>query len=110
MFIKEFDQEIEPYILENTPDVISVGMRCMRYGFTFVWPSGSPPYFILPDGRRVHLSVDGDIPYLALGRVPAGRVSPETRRVSCVDTLAGRTLPPLPLGNRRQPTTLEAEG
>ena len=67
LFINEFNQEIEPYILENSPDVISVGMRCMKYGFSFIWPSGSPPYFIIPDGRRVHLSVEGDIPYLAPG-------------------------------------------
>ena len=67
LFIDEFNQEIEPYILESTPDVISVGMRCMKYGFSFIWPSGAPPYFVLPDGRRVYLSVEGDIPYLAPG-------------------------------------------
>ena len=67
LFIDEFNHEIEPFILENTPDVISVGMRCMKYGLSFIWPSGLSPYFVLPDGRRVYLSVEGDIPYLAPG-------------------------------------------
>eukprot|EP00969_Alexandrium_andersonii_P230433 10176200-Alexandrium_andersonii.AAC.1 len=51
LFIEEFGQTVEPYILESTPDVISVGMRCVRHGFSFIWPSGQCPYFVLPNGQ-----------------------------------------------------------
>ena len=30
-----------PYILEETPAVLSVGVRCMEQGYSFVWPTGS---------------------------------------------------------------------
>ena len=46
MFAKEFDSEIEPHILQSTPDVLSVGMRCMKLGYHFIWPAGQRPYFI----------------------------------------------------------------
>ena len=66
-FVEEFGQSIEPYILAQTPNVLSVGMRCMRQGFTFIWPAGERPYFILPSGQIVVLEVKGDIPYLHPG-------------------------------------------
>eukprot|EP00969_Alexandrium_andersonii_P013989 609935-Alexandrium_andersonii.AAC.1 len=64
VFIEEFGQTIKPYILESTPDVISVGVRCMKHGFSFVWPCGKTPYFILPNGQIAGLGVAGGIPYL----------------------------------------------
>eukprot|EP00969_Alexandrium_andersonii_P032839 1433633-Alexandrium_andersonii.AAC.1 len=33
VFVKEFGQSIKPCILDSTPDVISVGVRCMKHGF-----------------------------------------------------------------------------
>lgn len=32
----EFDQDLRPYILENSPAVLSIGKRCMKDGFSFV--------------------------------------------------------------------------
>eukprot|EP00974_Lingulodinium_polyedra_P003301 309038-Lingulodinium_polyedra.AAC.1 len=53
--VKEFASTVEPYILNNTPNVLSVGLRCMKHGFTFIWPAGENPYFILPDNKVVQL-------------------------------------------------------
>eukprot|EP00969_Alexandrium_andersonii_P051944 2281456-Alexandrium_andersonii.AAC.1 len=39
----------------------------MKHGFSFVWPCGKTPYFILPNGQVVALEVSGDIPYLCPG-------------------------------------------
>eukprot|EP00969_Alexandrium_andersonii_P178127 7876061-Alexandrium_andersonii.AAC.1 len=39
-FVRELGQEIEPFILEPTSDVVSVGVRCVRYGFSIVRPAG----------------------------------------------------------------------
>ena len=36
----------------------------MEEGFSFVWEAGKAPYMRTPDGRVIHLSVDGNIPYL----------------------------------------------
>ena len=51
-------------ILDSTPAVLSMGMRCMRMGYSFHWPAGYNPVFIRPDGKHVKLKVIGDIPYL----------------------------------------------
>ena len=67
MYVDEFGKDIEPYILPHTPDVMSVGMRCMHQGFDFIWPSGEMPYFVLPNGQIVALDVIHDIPYLKTG-------------------------------------------
>ena len=32
MLVKELGTSIEPYILRRTPEVLSVGMRCMHHG------------------------------------------------------------------------------
>ena len=65
-------------MLDSTPAVVSVGLRCMKLGYSFIWPAFGLPYFILPDGNLVYLEVIGDIPYLRPGakasrpRAPTG--------------------------------------
>ena len=62
--VDELDEDIEPYVLNSTPAVPSVGRRCMDYGYEFRWPSGEPPYFISPQGKKVKLEVKDYVPYL----------------------------------------------
>ena len=63
----EFNEEIDAYVLDSTPAVISVGKRCMSMGYSFHWPSGKHPFFVCPDGMIVEFDVHGDIPYLRSG-------------------------------------------
>ena len=45
-------------ILEDTPDVMSVGQRCSEYGYGFYWaPWAEEPYLHTPDGRVLQLTV-----------------------------------------------------
>ena len=44
--------------------VLSVGRRCVEQGYSFVWEANTTPYMKSPDGKIVHLVVDGYIPYL----------------------------------------------
>ena len=53
-----------PYILEETPAVLSVGVRCMEQGYSFVWPADGRPYFIRPDMGVIELNVDGRVPVI----------------------------------------------
>eukprot|EP00971_Amphidinium_carterae_P140703 2788424-Amphidinium_carterae.1 len=55
---------LTPLLLESTPDVLSVGRRCMTEGYSFHWEKGENPYFIDKKGRRIDLSVERYIPYL----------------------------------------------
>eukprot|EP00974_Lingulodinium_polyedra_P040683 3908396-Lingulodinium_polyedra.AAC.1 len=55
LFAEEFGAHVEPYVLNRTPNVFSIGLRCMKYGYTFVWPKGKRPYFVLPNGQVVVL-------------------------------------------------------
>jgi hypothetical protein len=62
------DEIIDPYILADTPAVLSVGRRCRAEGYSFIWLNGYKPVFtkILPNGKLcvICLDVIGDIPYL----------------------------------------------
>ncbi len=40
-------ETIEPYVLDESPDVISIGRRCRKYGYGFYWnPFSREPYFV----------------------------------------------------------------
>ena len=66
IFIKELNEMIEPFILKDTPSVISVGDRTMNTckGCSFLWIAGRNPYWITPEAKVITLEVIGDIPYL----------------------------------------------
>ena len=67
------NKEVHPYVLPDTPAVISVGMRCIQDGWDFVWKSFSRPYFKKKDGTKIKLEVKDYVPYLPSrdGHVPA---------------------------------------
>ena len=58
------DADYEPHVLESTPAVLSVGKRCMEEGWTFVWNPWKKPLLISPAGKKIHLKVHGNVPYL----------------------------------------------
>ena len=64
IWIDELNEMIEPYILQDTPSVISVGDGVMNKGCSFLWIAGRSAYWITPDGTVVALEVLRYIPYL----------------------------------------------
>ena len=60
--VDEFQQRAEPFVLPDSPPLLSLGRRCKRDGFTFVWQAYQKPYFIRPDCMIIQLDVEGDIP------------------------------------------------
>eukprot|EP00972_Heterocapsa_arctica_P040212 5924494-Heterocapsa_arctica.AAC.1 len=64
MQIIEVSERVCPYVLKETPAVLSFGDRTMNKGYTFVWPAYRNPYFIIPNGFRVDLEVIDDVPFL----------------------------------------------
>ena len=59
------NEEISPYILDQTPNVLSMGRRCVLDNYSFWWPGGSlSPAFTRPDGETCFCVVRGYIPYL----------------------------------------------
>ena len=65
--VDSFQEEAKPFVLEQTPAVLSVGMRCMKLGYTFVWPPNNQPFMINQSGKRINLHSKDDIPYLIPG-------------------------------------------
>ena len=63
-------EQIAPYVLKDTPCVLSVGLRCRKYGYSFHWPTRQKPYMVTPDEMIVRLEVMGDLPYLPLTAKP----------------------------------------
>lgn len=54
----------QPLVMEHTPAVLSVGIRCLEQGYSFVWPAGGKPILVRPDQKVVELEVDGHVPVL----------------------------------------------
>ena len=63
--------------MESCPAVLSVGRRCVDFGYSFHWPAGGAPYLVRPDGARVELEVEGYVPYLPEPPARKGRASRE---------------------------------
>jgi len=58
-------ENITPYVLEETPDVLSVGYRCTEKGYGFYWePYQQCPTFVSPDGNEIPVDNDGYCPYM----------------------------------------------
>ena len=75
---------IEPHVLDNCPDVLSVGQRCPGEGFEFRWkPFSDRPYFVRPDGVKVFCQSENYVPMLSAsngqgcveGRAPSVRIT-----------------------------------
>ena len=64
---ESFTEPINAYILDETPSGLSVGKRCMKQGYGFVWPPGHDPVMINPEGKKISLFVNGDIPHVRAG-------------------------------------------
>ena len=45
-------EEIVPYVLDDTPPVLSVGLRCKHYGYEFHWFQHRSPFLVTPDGKE----------------------------------------------------------
>eukprot|EP00434_Breviolum_minutum_P024742 symbB.v1.2.021852.t1/scaffold1913.1/size122320/8 len=76
--VDSFEEDPKPFVLDQTPAVFSVGMRCMKQGYTFVWPPGEQPFMINKDGMRIDLHSRFCLPkggwVLHLGLAPPGGV------------------------------------
>ena len=63
--IASLKEEVPVIVLDSTPDVLSIGRRCVEDGYRFVWGAHSDtPYLTTPSGKRINLVVHGYIPYL----------------------------------------------
>ena len=65
--LDEIDEVACPYVLHETPSVISIGKRTMNQGYSFIWSAGQSPYFITPRKKVIDLDVINDIPYIRRG-------------------------------------------
>ena len=65
LVVENLNELMQPCILPTTPDVLSMGRRCIDKGYSFWWPCGShSPSFILPDESVVHCTVIDYTPYI----------------------------------------------
>ena len=63
--IAEFGEVAEPYILDSTPDVLSIGRRCVEDGYEFHWKAYSlHPTITTTTGKVVTLISRDCCPYL----------------------------------------------
>ena len=60
--IKHYVNE-QPFVLDETPTVLSIGRRCMKICF-FHWICGKLPFMITPENEIIHLHAKDDNPYL----------------------------------------------
>ena len=56
------NEEILPFILDDTPAVLSVGLRCKHFGYEFHWFAHKSPFLVTPKGKIIPLMAHEDIP------------------------------------------------
>jgi len=61
--VPKLNLSIRPLLLDNTPNVLSVGRRVVEDGWNFVWKSDGPCYFE-KDGETVPLEIHNFVPFL----------------------------------------------
>ena len=92
--------QVTPYVLPDTPSVLSIGQRCKDEGFDFVWRANSRPYLRSPEGKEVFMDVKDNVPYLKAWPenifVPAQRVHNNLAKtkVDVKISATGRSAPP----------------
>ena len=64
IYIPSLGSTTEPYVLSDSPSVLSVGQKCMDEGFDFVWRANCRPYFKDSEGNKVYMDVRDNVPYL----------------------------------------------
>ena len=52
-------------VLQDTPNVLSVGRIVRESEIAFHWPMDAPPYFETEDGKTLELRVHQDVPYFS---------------------------------------------
>ena len=63
-YVNELKETVQPFVLDETPTVLSIGRRCVKMGYSFHWICGKLPFMITPEKEMVHLHVKDDISYL----------------------------------------------
>jgi len=57
--------KIDASIVDGSPNVISIGRRCMISGFGFYWPPFQSPYLITPDRKRkIRCTIENYVPFV----------------------------------------------
>ena len=62
--MKQLLEPCTPYLLDECPAALSVGIKCLDQGYSFVWPANGTPILVRPDEKIVQLRVDGHVPVL----------------------------------------------
>ena len=64
--VPELNATVSPYLVQSSPPVLSVGLRCVEDGFDFIWrgSKNEEPKLVSPDGKVIELEVRDYVPYL----------------------------------------------
>ena len=64
--VPELNATMSPYLVQSSPPVLSVGLRCVEDGFDFIWrgSKNEKPRLVSPDGQVIELEVRDYVPYL----------------------------------------------
>lgn len=57
MHIRSLKEVAHPLVFESTPPVLSIGLRCVHHGYTFIWSGGRYPSFVTRRRQMVLMRV-----------------------------------------------------
>ena len=65
LHINRLDMDICAFVLNSTPDVLSLGRHCAQHGFEFHWKAWvAAPTWTKPNGEVITLPTENFVPYL----------------------------------------------
>ena len=109
------DKTIEAVVLDQCPNILSLGHRCMIEGYSFRWDAGQNPVLIKPDGREIVLELEWLVPVLPVISGACGTEEFEAAQAlepgGTLDQAATEPPPPLPppsgIAREKPPSTHE---
>ena len=81
-------KDVNLYVMNENPSVLSVGMRCMEQGFWFIWIPSKMPCCISPDLQIIPCDVIKHAPYIRSANSALDRT--QIHRLTGVSTARGR--------------------
>jgi len=102
LVIKRLNEAISPHVLEDTPNVLSLGRRIIEDGYSFHWLAYSTqPWLEHPTtGDVIVLEVKDFVPYL---KVPLGDAVPQQHGTADGQPIAASALTPTTTGEKHAP-------
>lgn len=88
LWVEPLKEVCNPCVLTDSPDVLSMGRRCIDQGYEYTWAAhDSRPFFLMPGRETLTLEAENDMPFLPIDAKPTAAATQPTTPVEHDSTM-----------------------